>query len=419
MEYKMKALYPSEIKDFIIDALLMKDIAYIAGPPGIGKSDIVAEIADEFNLKLLDIRLSQMLPEDLTGLPSLDAKTGKAEYNPFSTFPMVGDEIPKGYVGWLIFLDELSSSSEEIMAAIYSLLLGHTVGGKRVHPKALLVAAGNRASDSAIARALPDTLITRMLPVEMKVSPKDWGVWATGPRGGIADEVVDFISKYPDLLHSTVDATKRDELETFPTPRGWAKVSKQVKHHEKKSKANQITRKDSAGIPTGAGVVNATITPGILALMEAAVGVPAAKAFQEHYDESIALPYPWEVAQSPGSARLPASTIGKAKLTSDLVDFFIDNGDQTRDSLLTYMNRLGGEYSSLFTQMVSEKIGDTQSDRRLIENIKKRLKVDDLDPSKTNRPAADGDPPSENLLVPHDFDSFENWLKGKLSDDES
>lgn len=382
MEHKMKALTPSQTKEFVTYALMMKEIAYISGPPGIGKSDLVAEIADDFNLLLLDIRLSQKLTEDLTGIPSLNEKTKKAEYNPFSTFPMDTDAVPDGYDGWLIFLDELSSASEEIFAAIYSLLLGHTIGEKKVHPKALIVAAGNRSTDSAIARPLPDTLITRMLPAEMKSSPKDWLKWsATAPNSH--EQVVEFIKKYPDLLHSTVDPSKREELETHATPRGWSKVFKIVKLHEKMSQKTKVTRKDAAGIPTGGkAMVSTPITPVTLGLLSAAVGTTCAKAFQEHYDEAISLPYPWEVAQSPGSTRIPATTIGRAKLTADLADHFIDSQDQSRDAILQFMNRMHGECSSLFAEILKEKLGNTASDQRLISDVKKRLNVSDIDVTK-------------------------------------
>lgn len=392
-----QTLTPSEMKEFITNALMIREIPYVAGPPGIGKSDIVAQVADDFGLKLLDIRLSQMLPEDLTGLPSLDAKTGKAEYNPFSTFPMAGDKIPDNYNGWLIFLDELSSASEEVFAAIYSLLLGHRVGGKPVHPKALIVAAGNRATDSAIARELPDTLISRMLPATMSVSSRDWLMWASDPATKGHDTVIDFIKKYPDLLNTTVDASKREELETFPTPRGWGKAMKIMQFHEKQAMKNRVTRKDAAGIPMGDSNSASPITPQIHALLEGAIGMAAAKSFQEHYDESISLPYPWEIAQSPASARIPTNTIGKAKLTADLADFFIGTQDQSRDAIMIYMNRMEPEQAALFVQMLVEKLGDTPTDRRMIQNVKKRLNVTDIAVPTSNLNPND---PMNNMVFP-------------------
>lgn len=388
----MKALTPKHTKEFIINALMMREIPYISGPPGIGKSDIVAQVADEFNLLLIDERLSQKLPEDLSGLPSLDAETNKATYNPFDTFPMKGDPIPDGYSGWLIFLDELSSATEEVMAAIYSLLLGHRVGGKEVHPKALIVAAGNRSTDSAIARPLPDTLITRMLPCEMKVSSKDWLSWATEPTTDSNETVIDFIKKYPDMLLGTVDPSKRAELETYPTPRGWNRMFKIVKLHEKQTAKSKKPAKDAAGIPMAHQSTGAVITPGIMALMTASVGVMAAKAFQEHYDETMQLPYPWEVAQSPASTRIPSTTMGRAKLTADLAEHFVDSQEQSRDSILQFINRMDKECAALFTQILSESLGQTQSDLKMISDIKKRLSVTDINVSDVNKGGLGDDP---------------------------
>lgn len=371
----MKQLTPCKAKAFVVDALKIGEIPYLSGAPGIGKSDIIAQVAEEFNLKLLDIRLSQMLPEDLTGLPQIDPKTMKATYTPFDTFPMEGDALPVDsdgdeMEGWLIFLDELSSATEEVMAAIYSLLLGHRVGGKKVHPKALIVGAGNRSEDSAIARPLPDTLITRMLPISMKVSSADWVRWAREPETDSNETVIEFIEKYSDMLLGTVPADKREELETYATPRGWGKVFKIVNRHEK----------DAAGIPfpESQAPAGTPMTQASLNLMTSAVGSMAATAFKDHYDKTIQLPYPWDAAQSPGSTRIPGTTMGKASMTSSVADYFIESDEDTRDRLMQYMNRFDGEYRALFSQIISEKLGSTASDQRLVSDIKKRMKIDEI-----------------------------------------
>jgi phenylpyruvate tautomerase PptA (4-oxalocrotonate tautomerase family) len=370
-----KALSAKHIKEFITNALMIREIPYIYGPPGIGKSDIVFQIGEEWNLKVLDIRLSQMLPEDLTGLPSLDTKINKAIYNPFDTFPMEGDDIPEGYSGWIIFLDELSSASEEVMAAIYALLLGHTVGGKKVHSKALIVAAGNRASDSAIARELPDTLITRMLPVEMKVSSSDWINWAKsiGKKGN--ENVISFIEKYPDTLMDKTKSDKREELESFSTPRGWNKVFKFVNLHEKKSKKEKTVQKDIAGLPISDKTFGNKITPDIKALIYSAVSVIHGSSFIEFYDETMELPYPWEVAQSPSSTRIPNNHSGKAQLVEGLSEHYKDTLDQNRESILIYMNRMDKEYAALFVESLRKKLKATENDNKMLEYISKRLGV--------------------------------------------
>ena len=371
-------LSPSEVYEFVTDALSIKQVPYIAGPPAIGKSQVVHQVAKDANALMIDLRLSQMLSEDMTGLPEKDIEREKAVYLPFEIFPLEGDKVPDGYSGWLLFLDELSSATEEVLAAAYSLILDRTVGGKRLHPKCLVVAAGNRASDSAIARELPDTLITRMLPVEMKISSKDWLYWAENECDNPNTAVIDFIRKDPKMLYAPTKSKERAELETYATPRGWEKVFAQVNLHEKKTKTEK-EGVDSAGVPTGKKETSGQpISPMCFNLMAAAVGSMAARSFKEEYDENIQLPYPWEIAQQPASSRIPSNGVAKAALMTNCAEHFLKSEDQTRDNLLIYINRVGGEYSELFLSEIKGKLGETPSDKRLLQETSERLNIDPL-----------------------------------------
>lgn len=365
-------LYPSEAYDFIMKCIISRQVPYIAGPPAIGKSQVAHQVAKDCNLLLIDVRLSQMLSEDMNGIPERDTKTGKAIYLPFDTFPLEGDEVPAGYDGWMLLLDELSSAAEEVMAASYSILLDRTLGGKKLHPRCVVMAAGNRATDSAIARALPDTLITRMVPAEMKVSAKDWRKWARkNPHANEA--VMSFIDNNPSMLYAPTKASERSELETYATPRGWEKVMTFMNAFEKATKEEDEV--DAAGVPTGNKKNGKALDDITFKLVAACVGTLAARAFKDDYDASMSLPFPWEVAQSPASCRVPNNNQGKAKLTTDLVQHFTTSDNQTRDAILQYMNRIGGEYNELFCDELKNKLGQNRSDLDLLEDVKDRLKV--------------------------------------------
>jgi len=377
MSSSIMQLSPTETYEFVTAALACRQVPYVAGPPAIGKSQVIHQVAEDANAMMIDLRLSQMLSEDMTGLPERDEARGKAIYLPFDTFPLEGDPIPDGYSGWLLFLDELSSATEEVLAAAYSIILDRMVGGKRLHPKCVVVAAGNRASDSAIARELPDTLITRMLPCEMKVSTKDWIRWAKQhPKRN--DAVVDFINKNTKMLYAPTKAKEREELETYPTPRGWEKVFAHVNMHERETMKEE-EGVDNSGVPTGQIIQSEQpISAMCFNLMAAAVGTMAARTFKEEYDENIQLPYPWEIAQSPASTRIPGGGVQKARLMTDLAKFFMESDNQTRDNCLIYVNRVGGEYSELFLSEIKGKTGETPSDKRLIQDVSERLNIDPL-----------------------------------------
>lgn len=372
-------LSPMETYEFVTAALTVKQVPYIAGPPAIGKSQIVHQVAKDANAKMIDLRLSQMLSEDLTGIPERNEKKGKAYYLPFETFPLEGDELPDGYDGWILFLDELSSASEEVLAAAYSLILDRMVGGRKLHDKCLVVAAGNRATDSAIARPLPDTLITRMLPIEMKPNVTDWKNWAKD-HPNKNDAVLDFISKNPHSLYNPINKEQREEIETYPSPRGWEKVFSHVNAHEKRAAAKKSeTQTDDAGVPVPQAQTQGTLIDDMtFHLISAAVGPLTAQSFREHYDETIKLPFPWEVAQSPQSIPVPSSHVSQTKLVHSLIDHYFESSDGTRDSILIYMNRMNGENRELFCKKLQEKLSDTQSDKKLQKAVEDRLRIDNL-----------------------------------------
>ncbi len=397
------SLTPIETYEFVTMCLACRKVPYVSGPPAIGKSQVIFSVAKDANAKVIDLRLSQMLSEDMTGLPERDEATGKAKYLPFDVFPLEGDPLPKGHDGWLLFLDELSSASEEVLAAAYSILLDHTVGGKKLHPKCLVVAAGNRASDSAIARELPDTLITRMMPCEMRCDHKSWIQWAENDCQNSNDFIISFLKKNPSMLYSPTKAEDREELETYPQPRGWEAMFAFMNLHEKRVAAKAAKKKsvpeDSSGIPipqsASTGVQSEPIPDEIFNLFVSAIGHMAARSVREEYDEQIQLPYPWEIAQSPNSQRIPATHVGKASLTTQLSEYYLEADDSSRENVLSYMNRVGGEYRELFVSDIQSKLSSTQSDQRMIDTISKRLKVDPILGKASNSTTDDED--GENI----------------------
>ena len=108
-------LNPSKVKECVETCLKARLVPFIQGSPGVGKSEIVKQIADEYGLKLIDCRLSTMEPVDLNGIPWI--QEGKAKFNPYDIFPLESTPIPQGYQGFLLFLDEFNSASRATQAA--------------------------------------------------------------------------------------------------------------------------------------------------------------------------------------------------------------------------------------------------------------------------------------------------------------
>ena len=111
----------------------------IWGSPGIGKSSIVAQVAQQENLQIIDLRLSQLAPTDLRGLPV--AENGVAKWFPPEFLPTSG----KG----ILFLDEINMATPAVQGIVQQLILDRQVGSYRVPEGWFIWAAGNRKSDRA------------------------------------------------------------------------------------------------------------------------------------------------------------------------------------------------------------------------------------------------------------------------------
>lgn len=205
----------SEGKELTINAIKAKLVPMIHGSPAIGKSAIVHQIAEEFGLKLIDLRLSQCDPTDLLGFPKITGD--KAGYVPMDTFPIEGDPIPKGYNGWLLFLDELNSSNRSVQAAAYKLALDKKVGQFNLHSNVAIVAAGNLEDDGAIVEPMSTALQSRLIHLEVETNAKDWLNWAYSEN--FDHRITSFIEFRNDKLY-TFQSDHTDK--TYASPRTWA-----------------------------------------------------------------------------------------------------------------------------------------------------------------------------------------------------
>ncbi|MBN2896170.1 MAG: MoxR family ATPase [Campylobacterales bacterium] len=185
--------------------------AFIWGPPGIGKSSIVKQIAQERSIGFVDLRLALMDPTDLKGIPFYDKERHSALWAPPAFLPREGEG--------LLFLDELNAAPPAVQASAYQLILDRQVGEYRLPDGWAIVAAGNREDDRGVTYKMPSPLANRFVHLMMEVDARAWRDWAV--MQGVDARIVGFIGYAPDALF-TFDAAKHQK--SFATPRSWAFV---------------------------------------------------------------------------------------------------------------------------------------------------------------------------------------------------
>ena len=120
---------------------------------------------------------------------------------------------------YCLFLDELNASTPEVQKAFYSLILDRRIGAYELPAGSIVIGAGNRATDNALARPMASALVNRLVHVHLRASVDDWLAWAAS--AGIHPWIVDYLTERPD--HLWVNPPKTEEV--FSTPRSWHMLS--------------------------------------------------------------------------------------------------------------------------------------------------------------------------------------------------
>ena len=227
------SLSPDEMAAALRFSIAADIPAMMWGQPGAGKSSVAAQTSAALSMALSDVRLAQLDPVDLRGIPWRD-EDGRTRWAPPTFLP--GPDDP----ATVLFLDELSSCVPMVQASAYQLCLERRIGEYHLPETTRILAAGNRAEDKAVVNRMSTALASRFVHLDMKVDPDAWIEWAINgarpstaalsvkPLDGTEDmaiEVILFLKYKPEMI-STFDPRSKEMA--YACPRTWEFVSRLV-----------------------------------------------------------------------------------------------------------------------------------------------------------------------------------------------
>lgn len=202
-------------------AMKAKRPVFLWGPPGIGKSDVVQQLAIELGGSadaMIDLRMAQMEPTDIRGIPFFNKENGKMDWAEPVDLPT--KEFASQFKTVILFLDEMNSAPPAVQAAGYQLILNRRVGKYKLPDNVVIVAAGNRDSDKGVTYRMPMPLANRFVHLEMRPDFTSWQLWAV--NNNIHKDVVGYLSYSKNDMYE-FDA--KSSSRAFATPRSWCFVS--------------------------------------------------------------------------------------------------------------------------------------------------------------------------------------------------
>lgn len=211
------AVSPNTARQLVERCISVDRPVMVWGPPGTGKSDIVAQIAAAQDRPVIDMRLLIMEPTDLKGIPFYCPDSNTMRWARPGELPGE-DEVELHNA--ILFLDEITAAPPSVQAAAYQLILNRRVGTYELPSGVSIVAAGNRETDRAVAHRMPSALKNRFVHLTVRPGFDDWFEWAI--NNDIHPDIVGFLKANPGKLF-TFDPKSSDNA--FATPRTWAFVS--------------------------------------------------------------------------------------------------------------------------------------------------------------------------------------------------
>jgi hypothetical protein len=215
---EVHSVTPQQARNVLLSGFDLNQSFFLWGPPGVGKSELVASIAEEKGGLIIDMRMAQMEPTDLRGIPFFNQITKKMDWADPSELP--SQELADQYPFIILFLDEMNSAPTTVQGAAYQLILNGRIG-TYVKPKNVkIIAAGNRDSDRGVTYRMPMPLANRFIHIEMREDFASWQTWAL--LNGAHESVVSYLSfaEHHMFVFDTKSISK-----AFPTPRTWMFVS--------------------------------------------------------------------------------------------------------------------------------------------------------------------------------------------------
>lgn len=239
-----------EIKD-TIEAYLDKDEygAYripeirqrpvlLMGPPGVGKTQIMEQIASECDIGLVAYTITHHTRQSAIGLPYIEKKTyggnevSVTQYTMSEIIASVYDRMGvSGKSEGILFIDEINCVSETLAPTMLQFLQCKTFGNQKVPKGWIIVAAGNPPEYNKSVRDFDVVTLDRVKVIDVEADYPVWRKYAD--QAGIHGAIISYLNIHRDNFYrceTTVDGMR------FVTARGWEDLSEMLYAYERLGK---------------------------------------------------------------------------------------------------------------------------------------------------------------------------------------
>lgn len=207
---------------------------FLLGAPGIGKTAIMEQIAQEMDIALVSYSMTHHTRQSALGLPFISHKNYEghefdvSEYTMSEIVASVYEAMERsGKKEGILFLDEINCVSETLAPSMLQFLQYKTFGKHRIPEGWVVATAGNPPQFNRSVREFDIVTMDRMKVLEVEADYETWRKY--GINHGIHGSILTYLDiKKGDfyLIENTVDG------KSYVTARGWEDLSETIYLYE-------------------------------------------------------------------------------------------------------------------------------------------------------------------------------------------
>lgn len=207
----------------------------LIGPPGIGKTAIMEQVARECNIGLVAYTITHHTRQSAIGLPMIEHRNfgGKeyavTEYTMSEIIGSVYEQMERtGHKEGILFIDEINCVSETLAPTMLQFLQGKTFGNHKVPEGWVIVAAGNPPEYNKSVKEFDIVTLDRVKRIDVVENLAVWKEYAY--KAGVHGSIISYLDVKRENFY-TVETTV--EGKRFVTARGWEDLSQMIRTYEK------------------------------------------------------------------------------------------------------------------------------------------------------------------------------------------
>ncbi|MCR5626044.1 MAG: AAA family ATPase [Lachnospiraceae bacterium] len=211
---------------------------YLEGMPGVGKTQIVGEIAEELKIGFVSFSLTHHTRNTVLGLPVIETMDNGDKYTRYTMSEIIEsvlEKVNEGFSEGILLLDEFPCMAESIMPVMLSFLQNKNIGRHFLPEGWVIILCGNPPQYNKASRKFDAAVLDRIRKIEIEYSTEDFIKYAK--EKDLNRTVIDYLELYPGNLYCC--NVKDGNLELV-TCRGWENMSHMLKIYEEMKECPDI-----------------------------------------------------------------------------------------------------------------------------------------------------------------------------------